>query len=315
MNGPGTRIKLLAIAVVLWAAAAAAWTLDVADSVSVVAGNVRVADLVRGEVPAEVGQVVIIPGVRPGFSGTVGARTILRRLVLANLAGGLTLAGAEACHITAAGMAVSGDALTERVRALLLPHLPPDHPDAPPGWIELDAASIEVTTAGPWRVGWPDAGTLSPGRNLITLELETEQGRRRFSVAATVHTYARTPQAVSTLTRGQDVDPAALGWVWTDLAQTDPDVVTDPAAMTGMMLARELGPGAAVTERDLAPRPLVQRGEMVDLLVQRGRVEAVVRAECRQDGHQGQLVSVLNPLTKRPVLASVVGPGVVTLGR
>lgn len=315
MTGPRKRIKLLAIAVVLWATAAAAWTLDVADSVSVVPGNVRVADLVRGDVPAEVGEVVIIPGVQPGFSGDVGARTILRRLVLANLAGGLTLAGAEVCHITAAGTTVADDVLAERVRALLLPHLPPDQPDAPPGWVELSAASVSVTTAGPWRVEWPEAQTLSPGRNLITLALVTDQGRRRFSVAATVHTYARTPQAVASLTRGQDVDPDALGWVWTDLAQVGPDVVTDPAALAGMMLARELGPGAAVTERDLAPRPLVQRGEMVDLLVQRGRVEAVVRAECRQDGHQGQLVSVLNPLTKRPVLASVVGPGVVTLGR
>lgn len=315
MTTPRCWFASLALALALGTGTATAWTLVLADHAAVSPGNVRVADLAVGDVPEPAGRVVIIPGVQPGFAGEVSARTILRRLVLAGQAAGLQLAGATACRITASGATVATDDLTERVRALLTPHAPPDLPDAPPGWLEVSAPSLDVVTGGRWQVTWPDAGPLVPGRNLVTLVLESEHVRRRFSIAVTVHTYARTPQAVVTLPRGQELDPSTLGWVWADLAVAPSDVVVAAGALDGMMVAREIGPGEAVTTRDLSPRPLVHRGQLVDLLVQRGRVEAVVRAECRQDGHQGELVSVLNPLTKRPVLASVVGPGVVTLGR
>jgi len=315
MTVPRSWFTQLALALIMGAGSASAWTLALADSVVVAPGNVRVADLAVGEVPELAGQVVIIPGVQPGFAGEVSARTILRRLVLAGQATDLQLAGATACRVTAAGASVATGDLTERIRALLRPHAPPDLPDAPPGWIEVSAPSLDAVTGGRWQVLWPDAGPLAPGRNLVTLVLESEHVRRRFSVAVTVHTYALTPQAAATLARGQELDPSTLGWVWADLAVAPADVVVAADALDGMMMAREIAPGEAVTTRDLSPRPLVHRGQLVDLLVQRGRVEAIVRAECRQDGHQGQLVSVLNPLTKRPVLASVVGPGVVTLGR
>ncbi len=278
-------------------------------------GNIRVADLARGEVPAAAGEVVVVPGVRPGFTCEVGVRTILRRLVMAGQAGQVQLSGADVCRIAVVGQAVSVDELTGRIRELVSPCLPPDQPDAPPGWVEVATPAIEFSTAGGWQVAWPDAAPLIAGRNLITVTVAGRHGSRRLSVPLTVHTYARTPQAVTTLTRGQDVDAGALGWVWTDLARSGASAVTEADHLAGMMLARDLAPGEPVTERDLVPRPLVHRGELVDLVVHRGRVAAVVRAECRQDGHQGQLVSVLNPLTKRPVLASVTGPGVVTLGR
>jgi flagella basal body P-ring formation protein FlgA len=54
---------------------------------------------------------------------------------------------------------------------------------------------------------------------------------------------------------------------------------------------------------------------MVDLVVRRGGVEAVVRVECRQDGLLDQTVSVRNPLNNRLLVARVTGPGQVATGR
>ena len=59
-----------------------------------------------------------------------------------------------------------------------------------------------------------------------------------------------------------------MQWIWTDLAAADHAVVTDPQAFAGMMAARDLAPGQAVSHRDLSPKPLVERGESVDLTVE-----------------------------------------------
>ena len=134
-------------------------------------------------------------------------------------------------------------------------------------------------------------------------------------MVAVAHIYAHTAMPVSTVPRGQQPDPDAMHWAWTDLATTEQGVITDPRALAGMMAARDLEPGETVSRRDLKPRPLVERGELVDLVGRRGGVAAVVRAECRQDGLLGETITVRNKLDGRLVVVRVAGPGTVTMGR
>jgi len=257
----------------------------------------------------------VVPGGRPGFAADVTRKTILRRLVMAGLAQGVSMRGATSCHIQVNGESVRSTELTDRIRTLMTPHIPADLDGAPAAWFELTAPDVRFATDGQWSVTWPEPRELAPGRQLVTLQLNAVHATQRISASLTLHTYQKTPQPVAPLTRGQTVVAQHLGWVWTDLAKADSDVITDGRALNGMMLARDVGPGQPLRQRDLEPRPMVRRGETVDLLVQRGSVSAVLRAECRQDGRQGQMVSVMNTLTKRPVLACVSAPGVVTLGR
>jgi flagellar basal body P-ring formation protein FlgA len=314
-----TRLRtagfVIATALVAWGQPAGGWTLELADSVSVGPGNVRVADLARSTVPDDAGDMVVVPGVRPGQSFTVARQTVLRRLVMGGLSRGVVLAGAESCVIEVAGEAVSAGELADRVREVLAGHLPPAPEGAPASWLEVSLPEIDLVTHAGWQLGWPDARPLEPGRNLLTMTLTSDERRRRLSVAAVVHAFARTPQTVAPLTRGQTVPPGAVGWVWTDLAGRRGAAIVDAAHLRGMVLVRDLAPGTAVTADDLEPQPMVQRGEMIDLVVRRGRTRAVVQAECRQDGRLGQMVSVLNPMTRHLVVARVTAPGVVTLGR
>jgi flagella basal body P-ring formation protein FlgA len=305
----------LPLALALAPPSASAWTLDLAAEATVTAGNVTVADLARGEVPPAAGTVVVVGGTRPGHAFAIDRRTILRRLVMAGQADAVSLTGAASCHVSVTGAPVPPDALERRIQDLLAPYLPPSPEGAPPTWLEVDLTSGSFATDGGWTVAWPDAAPLAAGRNLLTVALRTAHGTRQLSVTATVHTYGLTPRVVSALTRGQTLRPDLFGWTWTDLATLPGGAITDSTALRGMILGRDVAPGRLLTDHDLEPRPLVRRGEQVDLVVRRGRVAAVVRAECRQDGRQGQLVSVLNPLTRRLVLASVSAPGVVTLGR
>ena len=300
---------------VLAPTAATAWTLDLADTVRVESATVRVADVARGPVPAAAGAVVVASGGRPGAAVDVSARAILRRLALAGHADGLVLAGAARCRILFAGTAVAHDALVEAVRTALAPGLPAAAPEAPPSWLAVSMPAMTAQVRGDWHVTWPQPRTLDPGRNLVTLALHDGTRVRRLSVVAEAHIYARTAMATTPVGRDQSVAAETVQWAWTDLARAKGDPVTDPALLQSMIAARELAPGETITHDALTPRPLVRRGQPVDLVVRRGRVQASVRAECRQDGRLGQLVSVRNQIDGRLVVARVAGPGLVTLGR
>jgi flagella basal body P-ring formation protein FlgA len=310
-----TALILATVIAALAPTDAPAWVLDLADHVEAAPGNVRVADLARGEVPAAAGEVVVVPGAQPGLDVTVTRPTVLRRLVMAGLAAGVSLQGAERCRISIAGEPIASEELEERVRAVLVAHLPEPRAGAPASWIEVDVPAAAPTTASDWTVTWPEARTLDPGRNLVTLAVTTPRRTQRLSVAATVHCFAQTPQAVTPILRDQPIDPAAVAWVWTDLAQASRRAITDAAGLDGMVAQRDIAVGAPITAADLEVQPLVVRGERVDLVVARGTTRAVVTAECRQDGRLGQMVSVLNPITRRLVVARVTAPGVVTMGR
>ncbi len=324
LRDPGQKIRrppagyaapaLVALSFLL-PAAASAWTLDLADTVRVESATVRVADVARGPVPAAAGAVVVASGGRPGAEVTVSARAILRRLALAGHADGLVLAGAARCRIIHGGVTVERDALIDAVREAIAPGLPPAEPEAPPSWLAISMPEIAAQVRDDWRVTWPQPRTLEPGRNLVTLALHDGPRVRRLSVVAEAHVYARTAMATTAVGRDQTVAPETVQWAWTDLATAAGDPVTDPRILESMIAARELAPGQTITHDALTPRPLVRRGQPVDLVVRRGRVEASVRAECRQDGRLGQLVSVRNQIDGRLVVARVAGPGLVTLGR
>jgi len=299
----------------LLAGAAGAWTLALPDSLEVDATTVRVSDLVGAPVPEAAGAVVVAAGGRPGAVVEVTARTILRRLSMAGLAEGVVLAGAERCRIVFAGHALTLPLLQDRVQALLTAHIPPPDPAAPPSWLELELAASGIHVGQEWDVVWPQPRTLVPGRNLLTLQVRSGRQQHRLAAVVVLHAYARTATTVSTVARGQVAPTESLQWQWTDLALASPGLITDQQSLTGLIAARDLQPGEALSQRDLVPRPLVVRGEMVDLVVRRGGVEAVVRVECRQDGLLDQTVSVRNPLNKRLLVARVTGPGQVATGR
>ena len=315
MGHPRRTAAVLVTACLLLPALAGAWTLELADTAEVSGSRVTVADVARGVVPEQAGAVVLIGGGRPGASVQIGARTVLRRLVMAGLADGVTLAGAAVCEVEFGGRAVASGDLADAVRQTLAPHVPPVAADAPPSWLELEIPETDLHAAGDWSVDWPRPRILDPGRNLVTVAVREGARTRRLSVVAVLHAYGQTAVPVSTVARGQQPAPGQLQWTWTDLATVPGDLVVDPRALAGMIAARDLLPGEMIAVRDLEPRPLVRRGEQVDLVVRRGGIAAVVTAECRQDGLLDETVSIRSKLDGRLLVARVTGPGTVTVGR
>ena len=184
--------------VLLLGTGAGAWTLDLADSVSVRGTTVRLADLAGGTIPTAAQDLVVVAGGRPGATTAVTARTLLRKLVMAGLAEDVVLRGAARCHIRFDGRPVAPNLLTAKVRGALLPQVPAAAADAPPSWLELEVPAVDLMAGGDWSVEWPRPRALTPGRNLITVHVVDGERHYRLSVVAVLHAYGR----VATTTSG-----------------------------------------------------------------------------------------------------------------
>ncbi len=99
--------------------------------------------------------------------------------------------------------------------------------------------------------------------------------------------------------RGRPLRDADLGTERRDLLQlreamTNLDL-TDPA----LELAESLMPGAPVLTRSVRVRPIVQRGKVLDAVVQEGALLITVKVEAMEDGMRGQTIRVRNTKSKR----------------
>jgi flagella basal body P-ring formation protein FlgA len=321
----------------VWAAAAAsavlgigvvfasepAWTVDLPSRATVVGSTARLADLVTTDsdetewagaaMPLGAAKLAVAVGGTPGQTRVISARGILRQLVLAGLADGVRMAGAEKCTLQFAGAELPAEAVLARVTAALTPWLPPSLPEAPPSRLEVSLAGSRLAADGDWAVTVDRTEPLKPGTNLVGVTIVTGEFRHHIAARVTLHVFARTAVAARRIAPDRPVSADALVWGWRDLALTPEGAVVDSTEVVGMVATAEVRPGEVLRRRHLASAPLVRTGELVDLMIRRGSVSVSVRGSCRQDGRLDEVVSVRNELTGKLIAGRVTGPGQVTV--
>ncbi len=316
--GVATAAVVTALAALLLLATnqpAGAWNLSLVDSVTVSAAVVRVADLARGSIPPAAAAVVVMPAGKPGQSSTVERQLILRRLVSAGQASGVSFRGAEICQVLYGGLRLNSGALSGRVHDCVAVLLPPALPEAPPTWWVVELPDLDLAVAGDWEVALAEPRRLQPGRNLVPLQVGDGRHNYRFSAKVTVHAFGEIAQTVGRIARDTSLRPEQMAWEWCDLATVASGLVVGRDEVTGCSAARELSAGQPLRKADLKPTPLILAGQPIELRIGRGRVAVAVRAVARQPGQLGQIISVRNELTGRLVTARVAGPGLVEWSR
>jgi len=88
-----------------------------------------------------------------------------------------------------------------------------------------------------------------------------------------------------------------------------------PADVVGARANRPLQPGELVMAGMVSTRRLVQSGENVLVRVRGEGVEVEGRAVAAQGGGAGDVIRVVNPTSRRAVMARIVGPGEVEVIR
>ncbi len=89
--------------------------------------------------------------------------------------------------------------------------------------------------------------------------------------------------------------------------------VVKPSEIEGLLLRRPLQAGAPLMEDMLETPREVNRGEMVDAIVQTGAARLDVQGVAEDDGRKGQIISVKNPRSGRTFHARVEDKGVVVV--
>jgi flagella basal body P-ring formation protein FlgA len=91
-----------------------------------------------------------------------------------------------------------------------------------------------------------------------------------------------------------------------DLTRNEKAVVADQGHFNRYELARAVYPGRPITWGDLAPRAMVRKGELVDVVVREGALSISMRGMATGTGALGDIVAVRNLQSKREFPAEVI---------
>jgi len=86
------------------------------------------------------------------------------------------------------------------------------------------------------------------------------------------------------------------------------DVPLTRAQAIGQQAARDIATGTIMNARMLEPVQMVRVGELVNVLVDTGRIQIKWVAEARETGAMGQIIRIRKPLTREEFDATVTGP-------
>ncbi|TNC13745.1 flagellar basal body P-ring formation protein FlgA [Methylobacterium terricola] len=91
------------------------------------------------------------------------------------------------------------------------------------------------------------------------------------------------------------------------------DIAADAAAFVGQVAQKALGAGTALRAGELGRPDLVARGEAVTIVYETPGVALALRGQARDGGPLGAVIGVINPVSKKVIQATVIGPGRVTV--
>lgn len=107
------------------------------------------------------------------------------------------------------------------------------------------------------------------------------------------------------VTVGTTFDPAVLEVRRVDLLR-ERDVLPAAVGDRSHIFARALPPGRLLTWRDITRRPLVRKGDLVEVTAVDGSLAVTMKAMAMENGAQGDTVTVRNPESRRDFAALVV---------
>lgn len=107
------------------------------------------------------------------------------------------------------------------------------------------------------------------------------------------------------LTAGTTFDPTQLEARRVDLFR-ERDVVPAAVGDRSFIFARAVAAGRTLTWRDIARRPLVKKGTLVDVSAVEGLLVLTLKGLAMENGAQGDTVTIRNPESQKNIAAVVV---------
>ena len=110
---------------------------------------------------------------------------------------------------------------------------------------------------------------------------------------------------------GQTLTAEDLDVVQRDVANVAQGLMVDPQLAAGRVARRHLQAGALLSTADLHAQKVIRRGDIVDLVTQRGSVVIRVQARASRDAAVGDSLLVENLSSRRSIQGTVAADGTV----
>lgn len=158
------------------------------------------------------------------------------------------------------------------------------------------------------------AATRPASRMRVWVDVRVEgRFQRTVPVDYRVHAWKAGYEAGAELHAGEDVDDARLRAAEVDIAAMEAPAWI--GSIDRVRVRREVHAGRSLTTLDLEFRPPVVRGERVTLSSHTGELSIEANAQALQDGRLGERIAVRVDGSTAPVLAWVIKPGLVGMGK
>lgn len=116
-----------------------------------------------------------------------------------------------------------------------------------------------------------------------------------------------------TLNRGDTVSATDVTIERRPREATPPDAQAGSVVSIGQVAQRSLSAGSILRSGDVAPADMVQRGEAVTIVFDAPGLNLSLRGQANENGRLGAAITVTNPVSKKSLAATVIGPGRVSV--
>lgn len=307
------RIVLLILAALAFVVAAP--IANAADPLPRLRADISVASeiVTIGDLFADAGKyagIAIFRAPDLGRSGTVSAAEIADAVETAGMTQ-YDRAGIDAVTVTRAGRVVDADEITELLRTALAGQLAtePDHIDIvfdlPPGPLyAAPAADVRIARL---------ARSASGARFEAVIEAGQHGTSDQLRVAGTATATVEVVTALRALDRGDIVSAADLAITRVPARQALAGAATAQADLIGLAARRALRAGVPLSTSDFSQPNLVNRGEVVTIVYQRGGLLLTTRGKALENGAKDAAIPVVNLTSNRVLTAIVTDRGAVAV--
>jgi flagella basal body P-ring formation protein FlgA len=131
--------------------------------------------------------------------------------------------------------------------------------------------------------------------------------------AEKVHRSVELPVLLRYVPPGETIAADDVGMVEVPAARLVQAVVAEPADLIGKTPRRAVRPGQPVRAADVQLPVVIQKGELVTVVVETGSMRLTAQARASEDGAQGQAIRITNTRSGKVLDATVAGPGIVRI--
>lgn len=136
---------------------------------------------------------------------------------------------------------------------------------------------------------------------------------KRVPVQFTLQRYHVVLKTTGSIRAGTPLGPENLAAVREPMAQATGLFLAAMPQVEGLIAARNLQPNQRLTLGDTAPPALVHKGEVVTVVLTRGRVKVTAKAMANHDAPLGGRVTLTNVQSRATLTGVVTGPGLVVV--